>query len=37
MRTRVKVHFYFDEAACVWIPVTVVFGTDGAHRPFPML
>lgn len=37
MRTRVKVHFYFDEAAGVWIPVTVVFGTDGAHRPFPML
>lgn len=37
MKTRMKLNFYFDEAAGVWIPVTAVFGTDGAHRPFPML
>ncbi|MCC5787817.1 MAG: hypothetical protein JJU33_14080 [Phycisphaerales bacterium] len=37
MRTRMKIHFYLDSKAEVWVPVTVSFGTDGDFRPFPML
>jgi len=37
MQTRMKINFYYDEAAGTWIPIAVVFGTDQGHRPFPML
>ncbi len=37
MTTRMKINFYFDVEVGDWVPLTVVFGTDGDHRPFPML
>lgn len=37
MRTHVKINWYYDESGAGWVPITIVFGTDGAHRPFPML
>lgn len=37
MQTRMKIKFYFDADTGVWVPLIVVFGTDGLHRPFPML
>lgn len=37
MRTHIKINWYYDENGAGWVPITIVFGTDGAHRPFPML
>lgn len=37
MQTHVRVNFYFDSGIERWVPITTVWGSDGMHRPFPML
>lgn len=37
MQTHIKLNFYYDALTEVWIPLNIVFGTDGDHRPFPLL
>lgn len=37
MQTRARINFYYDNSLSNWIPLNIVFGTDGEHRPFPLL
>lgn len=37
MRNSMRINFYYDEEGQFWFPVTMCFGLDGEHRPFPML
>lgn len=37
MQTRTRINFYYDKSMANWVPLNIVFGTDGDHRPFPLL
>jgi hypothetical protein len=37
MQTRLRINFYLDESINQWIPVTLIFGEDGEHKPFGMI
>ncbi len=37
LQTRMRINFYFDADAEVWVPVTTSLGPDRNFRPYPML